>query len=197
MECPKCGYVMQPFEESCPRCARLGPPQPAAPAAPPDAQPAVSPYVTAPKPSYVEYAGFWRRFAAAMIDGAIVSIAGAIIGGVVGGMIGFYLGSSGSNETEITRSAGVAGNIIGPVLHWLYFTIMESSARAATFGKSALGICVTDLNGDRISFGRANARYWSKIISALILLIGYIMAGFTAKKQALHDMIGGTLVVRG
>jgi uncharacterized RDD family membrane protein YckC len=59
----------------------------------------------------------------------------------------------------------------------------------------ALGIVVTDLEGRRISWGRANARYWSKFISALIFLIGYIMAGFTQKKQALHDMIAGTLVV--
>ena len=60
----------------------------------------------------------------------------------------------------------------------------------------ALGIIVTDLNGNPISFGKANGRYWGKIISTLILLIGYIMAAFTEKKQALHDMMAGTLVIK-
>ena len=60
----------------------------------------------------------------------------------------------------------------------------------------ALGIIVTDLDGNQISFGRANGRYWSKIVSSITLLIGYIMAGFTEKKQALHDIIAGTLVLK-
>ncbi len=59
----------------------------------------------------------------------------------------------------------------------------------------ALGIAVTDLDGRRISFGRATARHWSTILSTLILLVGWLMAGFTKRKQALHDMIAGTLVI--
>jgi uncharacterized RDD family membrane protein YckC len=73
---------------------------------------------------------------------------------------------------------------------------MESSARQATLGKMALGIVVTDLDGNRIGFGRATGRYFAKILSALILLIGFIMAAFTQKKQGLHDIIAGTLVVK-
>jgi uncharacterized RDD family membrane protein YckC len=72
---------------------------------------------------------------------------------------------------------------------------MESSERQATFGKIALGIKVTDLNGDRISFAKASGRHFAKIISAIILLIGYIMAAFDSKKQALHDKMAGTLVL--
>ena len=72
---------------------------------------------------------------------------------------------------------------------------MESSAKQATLGKLALAIKVTDLNGNRISFGRASGRYFAKIISGLIFCIGYIIAGFTEKKQALHDMIANCLVV--
>ena len=78
---------------------------------------------------------------------------------------------------------------------WLYFALMESSSKQATLGKMALGIIVTDLNGNRLSFGRATGRYFGKIISGAILMIGYIMAGFTEKKQALHDIIAGCLVV--
>ena len=78
----------------------------------------------------------------------------------------------------------------------IYFAFMESSARQATLGKQALGIIVTDLNGNRIYFGKATARYFGKFISGLILGIGYIMAGFTEKKQALHDMMARCLVVK-
>jgi uncharacterized RDD family membrane protein YckC len=73
---------------------------------------------------------------------------------------------------------------------------MESSSKQATLGKMALALKVTDLQGRRISFARATGRHFAKIISGMILLIGYIMAGFTERKQALHDMIAGTLVIR-
>jgi uncharacterized RDD family membrane protein YckC len=79
---------------------------------------------------------------------------------------------------------------------WIYEASLESSSKQATVGKMALGLKVTNEQGARISFARASARYFSKILSRMILLIGYIMAGFTARKQALHDIIAGTLVVR-
>ena len=72
----------------------------------------------------------------------------------------------------------------------------ESSVYQATLGKMMLGLRVTDLHGKRISIGRAVGRYFAKILSAVILCIGFIMAAFTQKKQALHDLIAGTLVVR-
>jgi uncharacterized RDD family membrane protein YckC len=73
---------------------------------------------------------------------------------------------------------------------------MESSYLQATLGKMAIGIVVTDLEGKRISFARATGRHFAKIISGFILFIGYIMAGFTQKKQALHDLIADCLVVK-
>ena len=79
---------------------------------------------------------------------------------------------------------------------WLYHTMMESSRHQATLGKMALGIIVTDLNGARISFARANARFFGKWISGMIMNIGYLMAAFTEKKQALHDILAGCLVIR-
>jgi uncharacterized RDD family membrane protein YckC len=78
----------------------------------------------------------------------------------------------------------------------LYFAIMESSSIQATVGKLAVGVVVTDLNGERISFLRATGRYFAKILSAMILMIGYIMVGFTERKQGLHDMIASTLVYK-
>ena len=82
-------------------------------------------------------------------------------------------------------------------LYWLYFAGMESSERQATFGKAAMSLRVTDLEGRRLTFGHATGRFFAKIITGMIPLgIGYFMAGFTEKKQALHDMIAGTLVLR-
>jgi uncharacterized RDD family membrane protein YckC len=72
---------------------------------------------------------------------------------------------------------------------------MESSSFQATLGKRALGLRVMAINGEAASFGRASARYFAKILSS-ILLIGYIMAAFTEKKQALHDRMAGCLVIR-
>jgi len=78
---------------------------------------------------------------------------------------------------------------------WLYYALMESSSRQGTLGKMALRIIVTDLDGKRISFGKASGRYFGKIISGIILYIGFIMIAFTEKKQGLHDMLASTLVV--
>ena len=78
----------------------------------------------------------------------------------------------------------------------LYFTFMESSKYQATIGKIALGLIVTDINGGKLDFSKAFIRNICKIISNVTMLIGYIMAGFTEKKQALHDMIASTLVVK-
>ena len=72
---------------------------------------------------------------------------------------------------------------------------MESSVKRATLGKMALGIAVTDVDGRRITFMRATGRHFAKMISGLILLIGYLMAAWTKKKQGLHDILAGTLVV--
>ncbi len=82
------------------------------------------------------------------------------------------------------------------VAAWLYFALMESSAKGATLGKIALGLRVVDLNGDPIGFGRASGRYFGKLISTAILFLGFIMTAFTRQKQALHDIIAGCLVVR-
>ncbi len=74
--------------------------------------------------------------------------------------------------------------------------LWKAPAWQGTVGKKILGLRVTDLNGNRVSFGRASGRFFGKIVSGFTLMIGYIMAGFTEKKQALHDMIAGCLVVK-
>ena len=79
---------------------------------------------------------------------------------------------------------------------WLYEAVMESSSYQATLGKMILGMKVSDLYGNRISFARATGRHFAKILSAMILCIGFIMVGLTERKQGLHDLIAGTLVRR-
>jgi uncharacterized RDD family membrane protein YckC len=152
----------------------------------------------------MSYAGFWRRFAAYLIDAIVVSI-GLGIALVVLNLIGLPLFENVETATQVegmSASAEVTATptplaiLIVVVVEWLYFAGLESSARQATFGKMALGIRVTDIEGGRIGFIRATCRLLAKIISALILYIGFIMAGFTQRKQALHDMICGTLVVQ-
>ena len=133
------------------------------------------------------YAGFRKRFSAAIIDGFILAAAGFIIGGLAGFIYGYSRGTQ--------EGAGALGNIVGITLGWLYFALMESSSKQGTLGKMALGIKVTDLSGNAISFGRATVRHFGKILSTIILLAGYLMVAFTAKKQGLHDMIAGCLVV--
>ena len=135
-----------------------------------------------------EYAGFWRRLVAYIIDGLLLGIVGRLIFG------GFALPFLFFPKMK---------SLMGPnffftyfSLGWIYFALMESSYRQATLGKMALGIMVTDLEGKRISFARATGRHFSKIISGFILFIGFIMAAFTQKKQALHDLIADCLVIK-
>ncbi|WP_017652022.1 protein kinase domain-containing protein [Fortiea contorta] len=135
-----------------------------------------------------EYAGFWTRVLAAFIDGIILYIVVALIGFVFGFIYAAVLQTAQGVE-------GIAA-ILGVIIGWLYYALMESSEQQATLGKQALGIIVTDIDGKKISFGRATGRHVAKWISAIILLIGYISAAFTEKKQALHDMIAGTLVIK-
>lgn len=120
------------------------------------------------------YAGFWKRFAAFIIDFIVVSVGVGII-------------------SIVTFGTGTVPSVF--LLHWVYEALMTSSEKQATVGKIMLDIVVTDTTGGRITFLRATGRYFAKFISGFILFIGFIMAGFTEKKQALHDMIADTLVV--
>jgi len=144
----------------------------------------------------VRYGGFWIRFVAAIIDAILVQVVVVPFGALLGGMIG-VAGVAASMPGEGTRLVTViVGAALGFLAAWIYEAAMESSSLQATLGKMIFGMKVTDLNGNRISFARATGRHFAKYLSSMILFIGYIMAGFTERKQALHDMIAGTLVIR-
>jgi uncharacterized RDD family membrane protein YckC len=149
------------------------------------------------------YAGFWLRFVAIVIDGILISILQFVIIAPILGAIGIGVSSSSAMDTAdptamlaTVMAVFSTVGIIGQVVQILYFTLMESSKYQATVGKLALGLIVTDINGGKLDFVKALIRNVSKIVSTIILLIGYIMAAFTEKKQALHDIIAGTLVVK-
>jgi uncharacterized RDD family membrane protein YckC len=143
-----------------------------------------------------QYGGFWIRVVAYIIDAIVLTIATIPIALIFGISM-----MAGLDPTAVPDDATAGGNLLANllsvVLGWLYYAMMESSAMQATLGKKALGMIVTDESGQRIGFGRATGRYFAKILSALILLIGFIMVAFTERKQGLHDKLAGTLVVRG
>lgn len=126
------------------------------------------------------YASITRRFAALVIDSFIISF--------VVGMVLFLSGILPYPSMEDTAIGGIAT--------WLYHALFESSCWQGTPGKKMLGIYVADMRGSRISFGRATIRFFAKLFSAFILYIGFVMALFTQHKQALHDIVAGTLVLR-
>ncbi len=159
------------------------------------------------------YASLIRRFFAYQLDLIFLLIIGTFITGVLSSSLGLnaeligesiaggWFGTLGWFSGTIflfapNLSAIVKFSIIINLsLNWFYFTILESSRLKATLGKLILGIKVTDLNNQQISFKQANIRYWSKLISILILMIGFIMIMFTSKKQACHDMLAKTTVI--
>jgi uncharacterized RDD family membrane protein YckC len=135
------------------------------------------------------YAGFWRRVAAHLIDTLLFLIAGAVAGI-------FAAGFRAMGQPGVGAGLSQSINWIGIVIGWFYSAKLESSRWQGTVGKWLLGIRVTDLAGNRISFGKASGRYFGKSLSLLTLCIGFMMAGWTKRKQALHDMVAKTLVVR-
>jgi uncharacterized RDD family membrane protein YckC len=152
--------------------------------------------VTYPLVPIVRYGGFWIRFVAVIIDGILVGIVVWPVSAIIALIIGLAGGSVGMPIIGVHLVGHVARSGLFFFAGWIYEATMESSSKQATVGKMALGLKVTNLQGQRISFARATGRHFAKIVSKLTLLIGYIMAGFTERKQALHDMIAGTLVVR-
>lgn len=140
-----------------------------------------------------EFAGFWRRVGAYIIDAVLLWIVLSVIGSIFG--IGTTVSEVSDLSANFSYSADDAPSmLLSLVLGIAYFAGLESSSMQATLGKKALGLVVTDLNGHRISFLRALGRYAAKFLSAVILFIGFIMVAFTERKQGLHDLLAGTQV---
>jgi len=161
----------------------------------------VQPPGSIPLRPVVRYAGFWRRFVAYMIDQLLMGVVAFMVFLPGLALLGLGMGAGMMEETEgaiglviAAIAAYLTAILVVVVLQWLYYALMESSNKQATLGKLALGIIVTDMDGKRLTFGRATGRYFGKILSSLILNIGFLMAAFTEKKQALHDLIASCVV---
>lgn len=136
----------------------------------------------------VNYAGFWRRAAATLIDTIPLAIMSWIVGSATRTPSMYWW--------DVEDSSDLRGFLFGAVIAWLYFALSESSRTQATLGKMIIGLYVTDEEGQRLTLRRATGRHFGKYISGVILGIGFLMAGFTEKKQALHDILAKTLVLK-
>ena len=208
MFCSKCGNNLASGTAFCQVCGAAAPTSTAAPANASDAALApaapVSPHWL---PAVTRaYGGFWLRFVAHLIDGLLlgavflaICVPVAILSGLGAAIQGMARHNSQPDPAAIAAFVSSIALLVGVTTlgSWLYYAYFESSDWQGTVGKKVMSLVVTDLNGSRISFARASGRFFAKIISGLIPLgIGYILAGVTEKKQALHDMIASCLVLR-
>ena len=195
--CSQCGTQNIPSARFCQKCgAGLGQLMPVAPAA------AVAPAVAYAPPAVVPgppYGGFWIRVLANLLDGVILS---AVITPI---FLIFLLPMiiKAANQANADQAPPpelfIAIFAMIPLIwigSWLYESLLTSSSWQGTIGKRILRLKVTDQAGNRVSFGRATGRFFGKILSGMIMNVGYIMVAFTERKQGLHDIIAGTVVTR-
>jgi len=183
MNCPHCGASIEEGSGFCGSCGqRLANPATAWGAA---------------SEAHVAYAGFWLRAVAYLIDNLLL---GFVLGNLLlrplmgrpGGIPAddpWFLFENTSPQITALMLLFLMGN-------WIYFSLCESSKWQATIGKKVLGLMVVDLQGRRLSFGRASGRFFAKILSSMTFLVGFLMAGFTKRKQGLHDIVAGCLVIK-
>lgn len=138
--------------------------------------------ITDPEAKHLDYAGYIRRVLANFIDGFIIIVV-------------LWLPLSAMAAATASQEAGAVLYILGMAGTWIYEAVMNSSSRQSTLGKMALGIKVADLHGNRISFGKATARFFGKGLSYLICSFVFLIAAFTPKKQSLHDIVARTVVI--
>ncbi len=208
MYCSKCGAALAAGAAFCANCGQSFPVTSTArpPVVPATAlanfPAATAPYGAVPR---VEYAGFWLRFLAYIIDSAVMTFGVALVLIPLIFLTGLGALLSRIRFGEEWNDAGffvILGFLflaatVSLLVTWLYHALLESSEWQATVGKRMLGMVVTDMAGRRISFGRSTGRHFGKIVTNMVpLMIGYVMAGFTERKQALHDMMAGCVVLK-
>lgn len=137
------------------------------------------------------FAGFWIRFVAYILDALIVGAAYTVLLGAIIGLMGI----DGFGNWARDPSTSISLNFLSFIIGLGYFAFMESSEKQATLGKMVMNLKVVDDQGQRLSTGRAAGRYLGKIVSSIILLIGFIMVAFHPQKKGLHDVMANTLVV--
>ena len=193
--CSQCGAQNGANAKFCQRC---GAPVPRVGVSSPQSSAAVG--YPAAVPSYsAAYGGFWVRFVAVLIDAVVLSAAlipARIVFAGIFGLGAFHGRLDRGDLRELLFVVLPAMQLLFVGASWLYEALLLSSPWQATLGKKALGLKVTDEFGSRITFLRATGRHFAKYLSVMTLCIGFMMAGFTERKRALHDIIAGTLVMK-
>jgi uncharacterized RDD family membrane protein YckC len=144
------------------------------------------------------FAGFWLRALAYLLDTVVISLAGGLVASFYPATFIKYpdAAAAASNPFASLPQLTPLGFAITIAATWIYYTMFEASGWQATPGKRIMKIYVTDMFGQRPTFARIAGRNVAKVISNLTFLVGYLVAGFTVKKQALHDLLSGCLVLR-
>jgi uncharacterized RDD family membrane protein YckC len=199
MFCPKCGKETDALGKFCQWCGEDIVTDPATPVATPE---------EVEEPDVGVYAGLGRRLIAFVVDFALIllfDLVAAFVLGLTRGVQNLYFYAVQhvpvSSLTPEGTSIALFGSIIASygvlliIIPWFYFAGFESSRSQATPGKLLMRIVVTDLEGNKPSFARVTLRHFAKIISALVLFLGFLMIGLTQNRQGLHDRIAGCLVL--
>jgi uncharacterized RDD family membrane protein YckC len=134
----------------------------------------------------IQYAGFWIRFCAWFIDWIIVWVLVFFVG---------YLLASIDPTLFDSSDIDTIATLIAIIVSWLYYAIMEASAKQGTLGKLAVGIKVVDNKFQRPTFGRATGRFFGKFLSSIFFGLGFIAVGFDSKKQSWHDSLSASFVI--
>jgi uncharacterized RDD family membrane protein YckC len=161
----------------------------------PGVVPATETAAGSPGSAGLQFAEFMPRVGAAVLDALFLGLLGCIPVGLVFGLFG--AAAAGAESEGLVVLGQVAANILGLFIAAGYFILLECSEKQGTWGKQIVGIKVTDLEGQKITYGRAAARFFSKyFLSNCTCGIGYLMPLFTAKKQTLRDIISGCLAIK-
>jgi uncharacterized RDD family membrane protein YckC len=173
--------------------AQIGPVYVPQSAQPPEAAPAIRELAALPpRPAF---AGFWLRAFAYLFDTVLISLFFGLIASFYPAAFIKFPDAASTSLASLPQLTPAAFAITITAT-WFYYTIFEASIWQATPGKRVLKLYVADLNGQRVTFARAALRNFAKMISSLTFLVGYLVAGFTEKKQALHDILARCIVLR-
>jgi uncharacterized RDD family membrane protein YckC len=186
MFCSRCGTWLADDAPICPLCGLVL--RPGAVASTPGPASGMAPRQGAAIIEQVAYAGFWRRCVGLLIDVVVTYFPIATVRVLLG------LPASGSFDPLLPSAWWAA--LFELLIDWLYASILISSPWRATLGQAVMDLHVTDLDGNRISFARASARYLAQLLNLVTVGFGLILQVFSARRQALHDLVSGTVVVR-
>lgn len=193
--CPSCGNACLPDGRFCLFCGDLLPESDRAAVAWPPASETMTDCATA-GPAAPEYAGFWLRVWASLFDVALECLVALVLTAALAYGLRWFGARHGLEPATSAFFSGVAFILILTIGAWLYAAFMESSSWGATLGKRLLGLQVVTSTGGRLTFGQATIRHVMKFISLFTATIGFMMAGWTKRRQALHDIPLDCLVIR-